>query len=53
MGLLIETSWISREMWTKPPYLNKIIMIALTFAEKDLKYNWEYYKKRFLGGRDE
>ena len=37
----------------KTPLFKQDYNDALTFAEKDLKYNWEYYKKRFLGGRDE
>jgi len=33
----------------------KIVLFtdALTFAENDLKLNWEYYKMQFLEGKDE
>jgi hypothetical protein len=32
----------------KTPLFNQDYNDALTFAESDLKNNWEYYKKRFL-----
>lgn len=32
----------------KTPLFNQDYNNALTFAENDLKSNWEYYKKRFL-----
>lgn len=32
----------------KTPLFNQDNNSALTFAENDLKSNWEYYKKRFL-----
>ena len=32
----------------KTPLFNQDYNDALTFAESDLKSNWEYYKKRFL-----
>ena len=37
----------------KTPLFNQDYNDALTFAENDLKSNWEYYKKRFLEGNDE
>ncbi len=37
----------------KTPLFNQDFNDALTFAESDLKSNWEYYKKRFLEGWDE
>jgi hypothetical protein len=37
----------------KTPLFNQDYNDALTFAESDLKSNWEYYKKRFLGEKDE
>jgi hypothetical protein len=37
----------------KTPLFNQDYNDALTFAENDLKANWEYYKQRFLEGRDE
>jgi hypothetical protein len=36
----------------KTPLFNQDFNDALTFAESDLKTNWEYYRKRFLGGKD-
>jgi len=38
---------------TKTPLFNQDYNDALTFAESDLKSNWEYYKKRFLEEKDE
>lgn len=38
---------------SKTPLFNQDYNDALTFAENDLKSNWEYYKKRFLEGNDE
>jgi hypothetical protein len=35
---------------SKTPLFNQDYNDALTFAENDLKLNWEYYKKRFLEG---
>ncbi len=32
----------------KTPLFNQDLNDALTFAEKDLKTNWRYYKQRFL-----
>ncbi|MBF0338642.1 MAG: hypothetical protein HQL05_12535 [Nitrospirae bacterium] len=32
----------------KTPLFDKDFNDALTFAENDLKNNWEYYKKKFL-----
>jgi hypothetical protein len=32
----------------KTPLFNQDYNDALTFAESDLKSNWEYYKRRFL-----
>jgi len=32
----------------KTPLFNQNYNDALTFAENDLKTNWEYYKQRFL-----
>ena len=32
----------------KTPLFNQDYNDALTFAENDLKTNWEYYKQRFL-----
>ncbi len=32
----------------KTPLFNQDFNDALTFAENDLKSNWEYYKKSFL-----
>ncbi|GJQ23500.1 MAG: hypothetical protein HRU72_06495 [Planctomycetia bacterium] len=32
----------------KTPLFNQNYNDALTFAENDLKSNWQYYKKRFL-----
>ena len=32
----------------KTPLFNQDYNDALTFAENDLKWNWEYYKRRFL-----
>jgi hypothetical protein len=37
----------------KTPLFNQDYNDALTFAESDLKSNWEYYKKRFLEEKDE
>jgi hypothetical protein len=37
----------------KTPLFNQDYNDALTFAENDLKSNWEYYKQRFLEGKDE
>ncbi|MEW6740295.1 MAG: hypothetical protein AB1325_10385 [Nitrospirota bacterium] len=37
----------------KTPLFNQDFNDALTFAESDLKSNWEYYKNRFLEGKDE
>jgi len=37
----------------KTPLFNQDFNDALTFAEKDLKLNWAYYKRRFFGGKDE
>ena len=37
----------------KTPLFNQDYNDALTFAENDLKSNWEYYKKRFLEEKDE
>lgn len=37
----------------KTPLFNQDYNDALTFAEEDLKTNWEYYKKRFLEDIDE
>src|SRR3972149_10237130 len=37
----------------KTPIFNQDYNDALTFAENDLKLNWEYYKKRFWEGKDE
>ena len=34
----------------KTPLFNQDYNDALTFAEHDLKTNWEYYKKRFQEG---
>ena len=36
----------------KTPLFNQDFNDALTFAESDLKTNWEHYRKRFLGGKD-
>ena len=37
----------------KTPLFNQDFNDALTFAENDLKINWELYKNRFLEGMDE
>jgi len=37
----------------KTPLFNQDYNDALTFAESDLKTNWEYYKRRFLEEQDE
>ena len=37
----------------KTPVFNQDYNDALTFAEHDLKSNWELYKKRFLEDKDE
>lgn len=37
----------------KTPLFNQDLNDALTFAENDLKSNWELYKKRFLEGKHE
>jgi len=37
----------------KTPLFNQNYNDALTFAENDLKTNWEYYKRRFLAQEDE
>lgn len=37
----------------KTPLFNQDYNDALTFAENDLKINWEYYKKRFLDEENE
>lgn len=37
----------------KTPLFNQDYNDALTFAEHDLKSNWDYYKKRFLEETDE
>jgi hypothetical protein len=37
----------------KTPLFNQDYNDALTFAESDLKSNWEYYKRRFLEVQDE
>jgi len=36
----------------KTPLFNQDFNDALTFAESDLKTNWEHYRKRFLGEKD-
>jgi len=36
----------------KTPLFNQDCNDALTFAESDLKSNWEYYKRRFLEVQD-
>ena len=38
---------------TKTPLFKLDHNDALTFAESDLKLNWEFYKTRFLGVQDE
>jgi hypothetical protein len=38
---------------TKTPLFKQDYNDALTFAESDLKLNWEYYKSKFLEGKDE
>lgn len=38
---------------TKTSLFNQDYNDALTFAESDLKSNWEYYKKGFLEEKDE
>ncbi len=42
----------SRGQVKKTPLFNQDFNDALTFAESDLKTNWEYYKERFLEGED-
>jgi hypothetical protein len=37
----------------KTPLFNQDYNDALTFAGSDLKLNWEYYKMRFMEGKDE
>lgn len=37
----------------KTPLFNQDYNDALTFAESDLKLNWEYYRRKFLEGQDE
>lgn len=37
----------------KTPLFNQNYNDALTFAENDLKTNWEYYKHRFLEKKNE
>ena len=37
-----------KEKVKKTPLFNQDYNDALTFAENDLKSNWEYYKKRFF-----
>lgn len=37
----------------KTPLFKQDYDDALVFAENDLKSNWEYYKERFFGGKDE
>jgi hypothetical protein len=37
----------------KTPLFNQDYNDALTFAESDLKTNWEHYKKRFLEEKNE
>ena len=37
----------------KTPLFKQDYNDALTFAENDLKLNWEYYKMQFLEGKDE
>jgi hypothetical protein len=37
----------------KTPLFNQDYNDALTFAESDLKLNWEYYKMKFMEMRDE
>lgn len=37
----------------KTPVFNQDFNDALTFAESDLKSNWEYYKENFLEGKNE
>ncbi len=37
----------------KAPLFNQNFNDALTFAESDLKTNWEHYRNRFLGGKDD
>jgi len=36
----------------KTPLFNQDFNDALTFAQSDLKTNWEHYRKRFVGGKD-
>jgi hypothetical protein len=38
---------------SKTPLFNQDYNDALTFAESDLKSNWEYYKSKFLEAKDE
>ena len=38
---------------TKTPLFNQDYNDALTFAENDLRTNWQYYKKRFMEEKDE
>ncbi|MBI5748149.1 MAG: hypothetical protein HZA00_03415 [Nitrospinae bacterium] len=42
---------IKGQVVVKTPLFNQEYNDALTFAESDLKTNWEYYKKRFLEGK--
>ena len=42
-----------KEAVIKTPLFNQDYKDALTFAESDLKSNWEYYKSRFLEAKDE
>ena len=37
----------------KTPLFNQDYNDALTFAESDLKYNWEYYKRQLLEDQNE
>ncbi len=37
----------------KTPLFNQDYNDALTFAENDLKSNWQYYKRRLLEERDD
>jgi len=41
---------VPKEDAKKTPLFNQDFNDALTFAENDLKTNWESYKKRFLEG---
>ena len=48
MDSLTETYWTEKEGQQGPPFFIHDYHDPLTFAESDLKANWEIYRERFL-----